>query len=69
MSRRYAKWTNGKTVREGWYEFYWPGDFFWVRVGRAAVRKVYGDEPEWGDWRVVREPPPPDPNTTEEVKK
>lgn len=52
---RPAKWTNGKTVRNGFYEFYWPGDFFWVWFGNAAARKVYNDTPEWGNWKLIRE--------------
>lgn len=58
MSQRSAKWTNGKTTRDGWYEYYWPGDFFWVKAGSETVRKVYRDEPEWGEWRLVRDEQP-----------
>ncbi len=61
MSVHQATWTNGKEQITGSWEYYWPGDFFWVRLdkedpitGSERVFKVYGEKPEWGKWKRVK---------------
>lgn len=54
-----GKWRNRKSgkVREGWWSYYWPSDVFVVKISGLSQRRIHGDEPEYGDWQLVREAP------------
>jgi hypothetical protein len=53
--RRFCKWTNGKKTISGWYIYNWGSDRFVTQVNRGKRRIVYGDRPEWGNWKLVKE--------------
>ncbi len=52
-----GKWRNRKSgkVREGFWIYRWASDTFDVRIKGCPRKHVYGDEPEYGDWKLVRE--------------
>lgn len=58
-----AKWSNGKTIIGGRWEYYRPSDKFFIEIYKKdsitgeKTRKfsVYGDSPEWGKWKLIRE--------------
>lgn len=45
----YRNLKSGKT-RKGWWDYYWPGDFFRVQIKGLSYRRVYGERPEYGSW-------------------
>jgi len=57
-------WTNGKQTVRGWWEYLWAADKFVVeldsrdRITGQPRRMVLfgGDSPEWGKWKLVRNP-------------
>lgn len=51
-----GRWRNTKSgnVREGWWEYYWPSDCFYVHIKGCPKQRVYGEEPEYGDWEMVK---------------
>lgn len=59
---REAQWTNGKRTVSGRWSYYWAGDFFTVELDqrdrttgeRTKTFRVYGDSPEWGKFRLVK---------------
>lgn len=58
---RTAAWFNGKTYLYGWFEYHWRSDNFTVVLDsiddvtgqRRTIRGLYGDSPEWGNWKMV----------------
>jgi hypothetical protein len=62
MSARDGKWTNGKETETGRWVYNWAADNFTISLdsrdpitGRPRTFIVYGDSPEWGKWKLVRE--------------
>lgn len=65
MSYKRATWRNGKRVISGSWIYSWASDTFAIfldsrdRVtGMPRVLRVHGETPEWGNWKLVREPGP-----------
>lgn len=55
-----AIWTNGKRRLTGSWTYVWSKDVFVIdldsrdRITRERRRfTVYGDRPEWGNWRLI----------------
>lgn len=62
---REATWTNGKQTVKGHWTYYRPSDKFFIELNSTdrvtgLKRKIesYRDEPEWGNWKLVREDRP-----------
>jgi hypothetical protein len=61
--RTKATWVNGKKTVTGEWEYYWPGDkfFIWlnstdrVTGNQRTITVVGGEHPEWGNWKLVKE--------------
>lgn len=58
---REAEWVNGKQTVKGRWQYYWPSDKFFIELdrkdrvtGQKRMITAYGDEPEWGNWKIVR---------------
>lgn len=58
---REATWENGKRTVTGTWDYNWAGDFFNISLnsrdrvtGSARQFRVWGDAPEWGNWKLVR---------------
>lgn len=52
-----GKWLNNKSgkIREGWWTYYWPSDVFYVAIKGLRQQRIHGEEPEYGNWRLVRQ--------------
>jgi hypothetical protein len=63
---RHTTWTNGKRTVKGCWNYYWASDCFVVtlfqrdRTTGASEKtfRVYGDTPEWGNWKMQKENAP-----------
>lgn len=42
-----------RKTRKGWWDYYWPGDFFRVQIKGLSYRRVYGERPEYGSFRLA----------------
>jgi hypothetical protein len=54
-----AKWTDGTRTIDGWWEYVWQSDCFFIILektrGHAERRfKTYNDEPEWGSYKLIK---------------
>lgn len=65
-----ATWVNGKKKLKGRWYYSWGPNKFWISLdskdpitGEFRRFDVYGDSPEWGKWKLVRE------NTTKTTTK
>jgi hypothetical protein len=55
-----ATWVNGKRTVTGEWEYYWPGDKFFIRLDTKdritgdykRITVVGGEHPEWGNWKI-----------------
>lgn len=63
MSIHRGVWTNGKRQLTGVWEYRWASDRFLVRldsrdriVGSPREMILAGEHPEWGNWKLLREP-------------
>lgn len=60
-----AVWINGKRTVKGRWKYYRPGDFFTIELdqrdrttgARTKTFRVYGEAPEWGNWKRVKNAP------------
>jgi hypothetical protein len=55
-----AKWTDGKTTLNGWWEYNWQSDSFFIILektrGHAERRfRTHNDTPEWGKYKLEGE--------------
>lgn len=51
-----AKWTNGKTILTGRWQYYWPADSFTIQLDRGnRTFSVKNDTPEWGNYKLIKE--------------
>ena len=58
-----AAWTNGKRRVTGYWQYHWASDRFVITLdtrdritGRPKVVIASGDAPEWGNWKLERQP-------------
>lgn len=57
-----AVWQNGKKTVKGRWQYHWAADKFYIELDRrdsitgSRTRTIiaHGDEPEWGNWKLVR---------------
>ena len=57
-----GRWRNGDQVIDGHWQYNWASDTFSIRLdsrdpitGLTRSFTVYGDEPEWGNWKLERD--------------
>ena len=60
MIDKKATWKNGKKKVKGSWYYNWAGDFFVITLdsrdpitGQPRQFLVYGESPEWGNWKRV----------------
>lgn len=56
-------WANGKRTVTGHWSYSWASDRFYITLdtkdritGTNKQVVTYGDSPEWGKWKLVRDP-------------
>lgn len=54
-----AKWVNGNRAIQGYWTYNWSADSFYIELdsrdpitGLNRQLTVYGEKPEWGNWRL-----------------
>lgn len=54
-------WTDGKRKVTGYWQYNWSSDSFTIQLdekdettGLSKCFKVYGEKPEWGNWKRIK---------------
>ena len=57
---RPAIWVNGTKTVSGYWAFNWSANRFVIQIDHAKHKRVfhvYGDSPEWGNWKMRAQKP------------